>query len=463
MIYFLIDNNSLSVYNHSTNKQSFTLADKVKFNTPLSKILNKSKKLNSVIARSLDKISEKVALTNNRVSIVVDDSLLSHSIVIKSKKYKTINDQLKKEAFLKWGDAVENLYFISEEKKSPKNVYHSIAIHHFLREKIKLNFNNFGMNIAYLVPLSSVLTAGLKTSQFATIKNGKKFTFFTNSKKGFMFFKANFSGENKSFEKIIGLLDIPKIKLKDLDKNSLRFIFFNRLKIVEYLDNFISKDVPLLNFVESSRAQIIGGKNNSIKKTYNPSNDGFDYTNLIKNVSSFIISILFLTFVILFFSDYKFLDTSEQLSVQNTKELKKILSPREVELNTSLKVINKLEFVLSGNTKFNNFIVTYDIFEVNNQEVDFDNNISAIHSNISTSFNDLLIKLFEIDSNCKFKVFNTILENKDVKNLVLRFENKDSVLDVVDEIKNFNNVFLRKASFINDETSFHLYLTIIEP
>ncbi|MFL2510665.1 MAG: hypothetical protein ACJ0RN_00040 [Candidatus Neomarinimicrobiota bacterium] len=464
MLYFLIDNTSLSVYNHSKNKQSLALADKVKFHIPLLKILNNSKKLNSVIARSLDELSEKVSFTNNRASIVVDDSLLSHSVIIKSKKYKTIDEQLKKEASLKWGEAVPNLYFISEEKKSPKNVYHSIAIHHFLREKIKLNFNNFGMNIIYLVPLSSVLTTGLKSSQFATIKNGKKFTFFTNTKKGFMFFKANFSGANKSFEKIIGLLDIPKIQLKELDKSSLRFIFFNRLKIVEYLDNFISKDVPLLNFVETNRAQIIGGKNNSIKKTFIPLNNNFDYTNLAKNVSSAIVSMLFLFLIISFFSDYKFLDTKERTSVKNVKEVQKILSVREAALSASFAVINKLEIAMSGNTELNNFIVTDDVFDVNNQKVDFDDNISVLNeSNISASYNELLIKLFEIDSNLKFKVFDSMFDDKNAKNLVLRFKNEDSALDVVNEIKNFNNMFLKKASFSKDKASVHLYITIIEP
>ena len=86
MLYFLIDNTSLSVYNYSKNKQSLALADKVKFHIPLLKVLNNSKKLNSVIARSLDEISEKVSLTNHRTSIVIDDSLLSHSVVMKSKK-----------------------------------------------------------------------------------------------------------------------------------------------------------------------------------------------------------------------------------------------------------------------------------------------------------------------------------------------------------------------------------------
>ena len=462
MLYFLIDNTSLSVYNLSKNKQSLVLADKVKFHIPLLKILNNSKKLNSVIARSLDELSEKVSLTNHGTSIVIDDSLLSHSVVIKSKKYKTIDEQLKKEASLKWGKIADNLYFISEEKKVPKNVYHSVAIHHFLREKIKLNFNNFGMNINYLIPLSSVVTTGLKSTQFATIKNGKKFTFFGNTKKGFMFFKANFSGTKKSFEKIIGLLDLPKIQLKELDKSNLKFIFFNRLKIVEYLDNFILKDVPLLNFAETSRAQIIGGEIHSIKKTFNVQNNNFDYQNLIRNFSSGIISILFLTLIISFFSDYKFLDTEQEIVVEKVKEVEKNLTPREIALSASYGVVNKLKIAMNSDSQLNSFVVSDNAFNVNEQKIEFDNNSYTVtKSNTSASYGELLIKLFEIDSNLKFKVFNSKFDNENAVNLVLRFEKNDSILDVVNEIESFNNMFVKKVSFSKEE-SLHLYVTIIE-
>lgn len=462
MLYFLIDNTSLSVYNLSKNKQSLALADKVKFHIPLLKILNNSKKLNSVIARSLDELSEKVSLTNHRTSIVIDDSLLSHSVVMKSKKYKTIDEQLKKEASLKWGKIADNLYFISEEKKVPKNVYHSVAIHHFLREKIKLNFNNFGMNINYLIPLSSVVTTGLKSTQFATIKNGKKFTFFGNTKKGFIFFKANFSGTKKSFEKIIGLVDLPKIQLKDLDKSNLKFIFFNRLKIVEYLDNFILKDVPLLNFAETNRAQIIGGEIHSIKKTFNVPNNNFDYQNLIRNFSSGIISILFLTLIISFFSDYKFLDTEQEIVVEKVKEVEKNLTPREIALSASYGVVNKLKIAMNSDSQLNSFVVSDNAFNVNEQKIEFDNNSYTVSkSNTSASYGELLIKLFEIDSNLKFKVFNSKFDNENAINLVLRFEKNDSILDVVNEIESFNNMFVKKVSFSKEE-SLHLYVTIIE-
>jgi hypothetical protein len=173
---------------------------------------------------------------------------------------------------------------------------------------------------------------------------------------------------------------------------------------------------------------------------------------------------LFLFLIISFFSDYKFLDTKERTSVKNVKEVQKILSVREAALSASFAVINKLEIAMSGNTELNNFIVTDDVFDVNNQKVDFDDNISVLNeSNISASYNELLIKLFEIDSNLKFKVFDSMFDDKNAKNLVLRFKNEDSALDVINEIKNFNNMFLKKASFSKDKASLHLYITIIEP
>ena len=318
------------------------------------------------------------------------------------------------------------------------------------------------MNINYLIPLSSVVTTGLKSTQFATIKNGKKFTFFGNTKKGFMFFKANFSGTKKSFEKIIGLLDLPKIQLKELDKSNLKFIFFNRLKIVEYLDNFILKDVPLLNFAETSRAQIIGGEIHSIKKTFNVPNNNFDYQNLIRNFSSGIISILFLTLIISFFSDYKFLDTEQEIIVEKVKEVEKNLTPREIALSASYGVVNKLKIAMNSDSQLDSFVVSDNAFNVNEQKIEFDNNSYTVSkSNTSASYGELLIKLFEIDSNLKFKVFNSKFDNENAINLVLRFEKNDSILDVVNEIESFNNMFVKKVSFSKEE-SLHLYVTIIE-
>ncbi len=463
MLYFLIDNTKLSVYSHSNNKQNLTLADKVKFNVPLLKILNESKKLNSVIARSLDELSEKVSLTNSRCSIIIDDSLLSHSIVIKSKKYKNIDEQLKKEMILKWGEIEENLYFISEEKKSPKNIYHNIAIHHFLREKIKLNFNNFGITIDYFVPLSSILTIGLKSSQFATIKKGNNFTFFGNTKKGFMFFRANIFGRKKNFEKIIGLLDIPKIKLNELNKNSLKFIFFNELKIVKYLASYIDKNIPILNFVESNKAQIISGKKKSFVKIFSPSSNNFDFNNLIRNISSGVLSLLFLSLIISFFSQYSFLNIEKEIVVKEVKKVEKTLSLEEKALNDSFTALNNLEKALNSINTLNSFIITDKIFLMDENIVKFDKTLFLGSKNsISINYNELLIKFFEADNNLKFKVFDSKFGGKNAKNLVLKFEKIENISNLTTQIKNFNNVFFRKANFVKQQKSLHLYLTIID-
>jgi hypothetical protein len=94
LIYFLIDNKSLSVFTESSTRQNLSLVFKVKFYSSITSTINNSKKLNSIIARALDEISEGINLTNNLASIIIDDSILSHSIIIKSKKYDNIDKQI---------------------------------------------------------------------------------------------------------------------------------------------------------------------------------------------------------------------------------------------------------------------------------------------------------------------------------------------------------------------------------
>ena len=85
LIYFLLDNKSLSVFTESANRQNLSLVLKAKLRSSIQSTINNSKKLNSIIARALDEISEEVNLANNLASIIIDDSILSHSIIIKSK------------------------------------------------------------------------------------------------------------------------------------------------------------------------------------------------------------------------------------------------------------------------------------------------------------------------------------------------------------------------------------------
>ena len=85
LIYFLLDNKSLSVFTESSTRQNLSLAFKAKLHSSITGTINNSKKLNSIIARALDEISEEINLTNNLASVIIDDSILSHSIIVKSK------------------------------------------------------------------------------------------------------------------------------------------------------------------------------------------------------------------------------------------------------------------------------------------------------------------------------------------------------------------------------------------
>ena len=79
------------------------------------------------------------------------------------------------------------------------------------------------------------------------------------------------------------------------------------------------------------------------------------------------------------------------------------------------------------------------------------------------SFNELLINLFEIENNLKFKVFESELNNQSsLQNVVLRFSSIENSLLALSEIKKFANLSLRKAAFDSESSSFLLYLTILK-
>ena len=131
----------------------------------------------------------------------------------------------------------------------------------------------------------------------------------------------SFSGAKKVEEKVIGLLDIPKIKKTDLDKKNIKFIFFKKTKIIEYLASYIFNNVPLLNFAEASSSQILSGKLKVKTHSYSPSNQGLKYDRLIKNLSSGFISLLFLLLIVSMFSNYDFLNLESSSSLSNKNEM----------------------------------------------------------------------------------------------------------------------------------------------
>ncbi|MDA0753301.1 MAG: hypothetical protein O3A49_01285 [Candidatus Marinimicrobia bacterium] len=293
------------------------------------------------------------------------------------------------------------------------------------------------------------------------IKNGNKYQFLGNTRKGFTFFKLNFSGDRKVEEKVIGLLDIPNIKKSDLDKKNLKFIFFNKTKIVEYLANYIFNDIPLLNFAESSSFQILSGKLKVKTHAYSPSSGEFKYDSLVKNLSAGFLSILFLLFVVSMFSNYDFLNFENPSTLNEKKESVDEIIEKRFTPNTSMIMIQNLLTLDDRFSEVTNFLLLENEFIINGNKMEYDlPNSYPVFSEDRANFNELLISLFEIENNLKFKVFDSEVHDQSFQNVVLKFSNFENSLNALSILSKFENISLRKAFLEDDSNSVHLYISI---
>ena len=262
MLYFIVYSDTLSVFKKSSETDSAHLELKIKFHHNLISIDNNSKLLSSVIAQALDELGEKIDLENRKAAIAIDDSILSHSLSVISKKNQSnLSQKIKQELQGKWKELFRNYFSISESKKSSKNIFHTAEMNHYLREKIKLNFNNSGVDIKFLVPISSIVLSGTKSTQYAVTKSSRIYSIFNYSKKGFSFYNGSFSGKDKGFRRIVGLADMAKFKERDFKNTNLKHIMFNNVKIVEFFAKIIKDSSPILNFVKPFGVQILDNQN----------------------------------------------------------------------------------------------------------------------------------------------------------------------------------------------------------
>ena len=172
------------MFKRNLEKDKLIFQSKVKFHHSLSSTIYDPKLLSNVIAQSLDELNEKIILENQEASIVINDELLSHSLIINSEKDDIkLAEKIKNELQIKWKDLFSNYFYIAETRKSSKKFIHVVEINHYLKEKIKLNFNNFGIDIKGLIPLSSVILSHTKTTQYGVVKSLKNYLFFNYSRK----------------------------------------------------------------------------------------------------------------------------------------------------------------------------------------------------------------------------------------------------------------------------------------
>ena len=139
MLYFIVHNNTLVLFKKNPEKDTLNLHSKIKFHHPLLSCINDSKILNNVISQALDELNEKELLENQDASIIISDTLLSHSLVINSgtsdsELTQKINDEFAKNLGAKdlpdlkllVKKQIQNQYKINLDSLSKENILNQI-------------------------------------------------------------------------------------------------------------------------------------------------------------------------------------------------------------------------------------------------------------------------------------------------------------------------------------------------
>lgn len=472
MLYFIVHSDTLSVFKKSSESDSVNLELKVKFHHNLISIDNNSKLLSSVMAQALDELGEKIDLENQQAAIAIDDSILSHSLSMISKKDQSDSVTIVKEELQnKWKDLFRNYFSISESRKSSKNIFHSVGMNHYLREKIKLNFNNFGIDIKYLVPISSIVLSSIKGTQYAVTKSSRIYSIFNYSKKGFSFSQVSFTGKNKGFKRILGLADSIKPKEKDLKNPNLRYIIFNDMKVVEFFAKTIKDSYPLLNFIKPFGIQIV---ENEYNKKVRVALDKSDHSSLFQYLQSFIAGLLTLGLIVLTLvsiSDFDFLYNESLVNVEKVVSKKPNIPTNQLERYRSSSYVAINEFSEISNSNIIGKIQSINILD-NRINIDTNSNdgigggytikLSTYPSiDESLKIDNFLSLISNIDSNIQFQRTDGLFFNIASDNVVIRCEGIDLSMQILDNIKQYNNLILRKIQYTKTDSSVHIYITAL--
>jgi hypothetical protein len=492
LLYFIVHNHTLVVFKRNLEKDKLILQSKVKFHHSLSSTIYDPKLLSNVIAQSLDELNEKIVLENQEASIVINDELLSHSLVISSIKDDIkLAEKIKNELQIKWKDLFNNYFYIAESRKSSKKFIHVVEINHYLKEKIKLNFNNSGIDIKGLIPLSSVMLAQAKTTQYRVVKSLKNYFIFNYSRKGFSFFKANYSGRKKTFNKIIGLNDLQKIAEGTIKKSNSKYLLFSDLDIVKTLSQLIDISFPMLNFINPVGIQIIDDSTYKRKKTFTKQKRETNFFNYFRNIIA-----AFLTLILLVFSlwsinktDLKSLNTemvsdmieepvvTDVIVRENPFEFYNAKSHSMInvfdsivtEYGNSISMLSIVDGVVSaeGNENLLSLLNGVDPNAV--KQIDLSKNkvvykidpyLPTDLSKNSTSISNFLNWILDIEE-IEFKIIDGVLLDTEVDNIILRIDGLELSNEIIDQITNYSNFIMRKILFTKDDNSIHFYITVL--
>ena len=508
MLYFIVHNNTLVLFKKNPEKGTLNLYSKIKFHHPLLSCISDPKLLNNVISQALDELNEKELLENQDASIIISDSLLSHSLVVNNGNSSSeLAKKIKDELHSKWKDLFSNYFYISENKKSSKKTIHIVEINHYLKDKIKLNFNNFGIDIKSLVPMSSVVLSDIKTTQYGVIKSKKDYLIFNYSRKGFAFFLANYASRNKIFSRVIGFTSLSKVAESSLKKSGPKFVFFSDIDIVKSLSGIIENSIPILNFINPVGMQIVDGSLYEKKKTFTKQTETKNFFYHFRNAIAAL-----LTFIVLLVSlqvinqrDLKELNVEsvfedfKQEDLLDAEPLLDFINPTPVSTSSSdyaqfesyhvksYAMIDAFESVIEsdyGNSVdmlsvVNGILSARGSTDITGLLIDVDPN-SVKKINLSENKISYKIELFtppEVDQssisvsnflnsvvdikNIDFKLIDGTLLDQKVDNLILRIEEEEMFKDVINKIKDYDNFIVRKISFNKSDNSTHIYITVL--
>ncbi len=507
MLYFIVHNNTLVLFKKNPEKDLLNLHSKITFHHPLLSCINDSKILNNVISQSLDELNEKELLENQDASIIVSDSLLSHSLVVNDNKddsdlAQKINDELQ----TKWKDLFNHYFYISENKKSSKKIIHVVEINHYLKDKIKLNFNNFGINIKSIIPMSSIVLSKTKTTQYGVIKSKSDYLIFNYSRKGFAFFKANYTSKGKMFDRIVGFNNLSKVSEATLKKSNSKFRLFSDIAVVQSLSDMIENSIPMLNFINPVGMQIVDGNLYEKKKTFTKKTNTKNFFYHFRNAIAALLTLILLVVSLQFINqrDLKTLNVAEGVfedfkQVEDIIDVEGKIDPVSVSTNSSdytqfeiyhvksyamidafqsilnseygssineLSVINGI-LSAKGSADITGLLIDVDpnsVKEINLSENKISYKIDLFAppqaSQSSISISNFLNSVVDI-KRTDFELFDGTLLDKKVDNLVIRIEQKDIFEDVINQIKGYNNFIVRKISFKRSDNATHIYITVL--
>ena len=478
------------MFKRNLEKDKLIFQSKVKFHHSLSSTIYDPKLLSNVIAQSLDELNEKIILENQEASIVINDELLSHSLIINSAKDDIkLAEKIKNELQIKWKDLFSNYFYIAETRKSSKNFIHVVEINHYLKEKIKLNF---GIDIKGLIPLSSVILSHTKTTQYGVVKSLKNYLIFNYSRKGFSFFKANYGARKKTFNKIIGLDDLQKISEGTLKKSNSKYLLFSDLDIVKTLSELIDTSFPTLNFINPVGIQIIDDITYKRKKTFTKQKKKTNFFNYFKNIVAAFLTLILLVFVLQSINktDLKLLNTevisemiekpviTDAIATENPFEFYNAKSHSMInvfdlivtEYGDAVSILNIVDGVVSvegGDESLLSLLNGVDPNAVKQIDLSKNKVVYKIDSYLptdlsknSTSISNFLNWILDIEE-IEFKIIDGVLLDREVDNVILRIDGLELSNEIINQITNYNNFIMRKILFIKADNSIHFYITVL--